>query len=50
MTEGTSAAPATPVARPAMPSITASALLESWLLVARTRRVLASWLVTDSAS
>ena len=37
-------APATLAARPPLPSITASALLESRLLVARTRRTLAALL------
>jgi hypothetical protein len=44
MTYSSSTVPATPAPRPPMPSIMASALLESRLLIASTRRVLAAWL------
>jgi hypothetical protein len=40
-----SALPATLATRPPMPSITASALLESWMLISRTRRTVADWLI-----
>ena len=44
MTHPTPAAPESPVMRPPLPSITASALLESRRLVAATQRALAAWL------
>jgi hypothetical protein len=44
MTHPIPAATAAPVTQPQLPSITASALLESRLLLARTRRVVAALL------
>jgi hypothetical protein len=44
MTHPTQAVAETPAMRPPLPSITASALLESRRLVAATQRVLTAWL------
>jgi hypothetical protein len=41
---GDPAVPAALASRPPMPSIAASALLESRMLIARTRRTVAGWL------
>ena len=41
---GDPAVPAEFAARPPMPSIAVSALLESRMLIARTRRAVAAWL------
>jgi hypothetical protein len=43
-TSGDPAVPAALAARPPMPSIAASALLESRMLISRTRRAVADWL------
>jgi hypothetical protein len=47
MTHPTSAVSKTLVMRPPLPSITASALLESRRLAAAARRAIAAWLVKE---
>ena len=42
------AVPAALETRPPMPSIAASALLESWMFLARTRRTVADWLIRNT--
>jgi hypothetical protein len=42
------AVPAELATRPPMPSIATSALLESWMLIARTRRTVADWLIRNT--
>jgi hypothetical protein len=47
---GDPAVPAVLALRPPMPSIAASALLESRMLMARTRRAVAAWLTLTDRS